>query len=57
MCVVEGWGGGCVCVVEGWGGGCVCECLGGSADGDGDGVYPGQWERSMGMVVLGSRVR
>ena len=54
-----GWGGGCVCVVEGRGGGCVCECLGGSADGDGDGdgVYPGQWERSMGMVVFGSRVR
>lgn len=46
-----------MCVVEGWDGGCVCECLGGSVDGDGDGVYPGQWERSMGMVVLGSRVR
>ena len=46
-----------MCVVERWGGGCVCECLGGSADGDGDGVYPGQWERSMGMVVFGSRVR
>ena len=57
MCVVGGWDGGCVCVVEGWSGGCVCECLGGNADGDGDGVYPGQWERSMGMVVLGTRVK